>query len=158
MLQDFLDVLGPHLWWLVPALIAAGVLAFPAVGRGPNSSRYRDPWRGFRFQTREQVMTRAGNRCESSLFFAWGRCAEPATEVDHIMPWSRGGPTVLSNGQALCSHHNRSKGAQDPRWWDVLGLERRRRTYFPADADVRVFAVLSDQERAAREAWQARRR
>ena len=31
-------------------------------------------------------------------------------------PWSRGGPTVLSNGQALCREHNRSKSNLRPPW------------------------------------------
>ena len=97
-------------------------------------------------------MERAARRCESAAFMAWGRCGSPATEVDHVFPWSRGGPTVESNGQALCRGHNRSKGAMRPPWWYVLGLERRRRSYFPAGADVRVFAVMSDDDRAARTA------
>lgn len=33
-------------------------------------------------------------------------------EADHIIPWSQGGKTELSNCQMLCKHHNRSKGAE----------------------------------------------
>lgn len=143
---------GPHLWWLIPLVVAVLVLRFPMLGRGPNSTR-RDPWRGYRFGARAVVMDRAGGRCEAGVFLAWGRCDEAAVEVDHVVPWSRGGPTVSSNAQALCKAHNRSKGARSPRWWEVLGLERRRRSYFPVSADVRVRAVMSDLDRLARERW-----
>ena len=32
-------------------------------------------------------------------------------EADHVVPHSRGGPTVIDNAQVLCRHHNRAKGA-----------------------------------------------
>ena len=153
----FLTIVGPHLWWLVPMLLLIAVLRFPMLGRGPSSSN-RDPWRGFKFGPRATVLQRAGGQCEAPVLLAWGRCDAPAVEVDHVVPWSRGGPTVPSNGQALCRAHNRSKGAMVPPWWYVLGLERRRRTYFPEGADVRVLAVMDDAERAARERSAAKRR
>lgn len=153
-----LETLAPVLLVLAALVVVAlAVLMFPMLRRGPNSSRYRDPWRGFRYAARSAVMDRAQGRCESAAFIAWGRCADPATEADHIIPWSKGGPTVLSNGQALCTGHNRNKRAMFPPWWYVLRLERRRRAYFPADADTRVYAVLSPTEQAAREEWLARR-
>ena len=145
-----LTVLGPHLWWLVPAVALVAVLRFPMLGRGPNSSR-RDSWRVFKYAPRAAVMERAAGRCEAPVLLAWGRCDARATEVDHVMPWSRGGPTVVSNGQALCRSHNRSKAAMVPPWWYVMGLERRRRAYFPDGEDVRVLAVMSASERALRE-------
>jgi hypothetical protein len=150
-LERLIPALQPHLPWLVPLVILLVVASFPMVGRGPGSSR-RDPWRTYRFGPRATVMERAGRRCEGAAFVAWGRCDAPATEVDHVFPWSKGGPTVESNGQALCRGHNRSKGAMTPPWWYVLGLERRRRDYFPAGADVRVFATMRAEDRAAREA------
>jgi len=58
---------------------------------------------------------------------------------------------VASNGQALCKAHNRHKGNFRPPWWYVLGLERRRRSYFPAGAPVRVSAAIGADERARRE-------
>ena len=73
-------------------------------------------------------------------------------QVDHVFPWSRGGPTVVANGQALCAGHNRSKKAMTPPWWYVLSLERRRRTYFPQGVDVRVFAVMTAEESVTRTA------
>lgn len=39
-------------------------------------------------------------------------CDTPSAEcqVDHVHPWSRGGPTVQANGQPACPFHNRDKG------------------------------------------------
>jgi hypothetical protein len=142
-------ILGPNLGWIVPAAAVIALVAFPMLRRGPNSSS-RDVWRGFRYAPRQTVLARAGGRCEGAALVAWGRCSSPAVEVDHVFPWSRGGPTVVSNGQALCAAHNRSKGAMNPPWWYVLSLERRRRGYFPEGADVRVFAVMGAGDRAAR--------
>jgi hypothetical protein len=146
----------PNLWWIIPAVVLVVVASFPMPGRGPGSSR-RDVWRGFRFAAREVVMARADRRCEAAGFIIWGRCSDAAVEVDHVFPWSRGGPTVVSNGQALCTAHNRNKGSVAPTWWYVLGLERRRRRYFPSGVDVRVFATYAADELAARERWRARR-
>lgn len=157
MIDGLLSGLGPHLRWLVPLVLLLVVLRFPMLGRGPRSSK-RDPWRGFKFAARSTVMERADGRCEAPMLLAWGRCNAAASEVDHVVPWSRGGPTVPSNGQALCRAHNRSKGAMVPPWWYVLGLERRRRGYFPDGADVRVLAVMTDADRQARERSTMRRR
>ena len=93
-------------------------------------------------------MARAGGRCEGAVFLAWGRCPDEATEVDHVYPWSRGGPTIPANGQALCRGHNRSKGAMRPSWWYVLSLEHRRRRYFPSGLEVRVSGKIGARELA----------
>lgn len=147
---------------LLPVLVPLGVLVIlltcPLPGRGPQLLQRRDPWRGFRFAVRRSVMDRAGNRCEGPVFLAWGRCSSPATEVDHIYPWSRGGPTIVSNGQALCREHNRRKSNLRPPWWYVLSLERRRAKYCSKGSDVRVLARMSASEKAARTAWVEGRR
>lgn len=147
----------PTLPWLVPLGIFYLLVSAPMPGRGP-SSRARDPWRTFKFGARSAVMSRAQGRCEGSGFIAWGRCTSAAVEVDHVYPWSKGGATVISNGQALCSHHNRSKRDMTPPWWYLRALEARRRRYFPAGSDVRVFAYMSAEERAARKTSAARKR
>lgn len=46
--------------------------------------------------------------------------------------------------------HNRHKGAMRPPWWYLLSLERRRHSYFPPGADVRVFATMSESDIEAR--------
>lgn len=153
-------------WWTVFATVVNGllpvlpqfagiacflvVLQAPVPGRGPQRSQGRDPWRRFKYESRRVVMERAGNRCEGAVFLAWGRCREPAAEADHVYPWSRGGATIVSNGQALCRGHNRNKGAMKPAWWYLLSLERRRRTYFPPGVDVRVTASMTPDDLALR--------
>lgn len=151
-LTPLLDGLRPY----IPLFVVVGVflilLASPLPGRGPRMFQRRDPWRGFKFAARRAVMTRAGGRCEAPMLLGWGRCHDAATEVDHIYPWSRGGPTVVSNGQALCRAHNRRKSNLRPPWWYVLSLERRRNAYSPPDVTVRVFGRMSAVEWATRAA------
>ncbi|HNJ98114.1 MAG TPA: DUF222 domain-containing protein [Ilumatobacteraceae bacterium] len=38
-----------------------------------------------------------------------GGCRQRSREVDHLIPWSRGGPTDARNGGGACGHHNRLK-------------------------------------------------
>lgn len=134
---------------LIAMLVLAIVLGAPLPGRGPTGRR--DQWRLFKLGARREVMERAGGRCEAQLFLLWGRCGELATEADHIYPWSKGGPTIVSNGQALCRSHNVGKGSTTPPWWKLIGLERLRKVYFPDGSDVRVCARMSDSGRALRE-------
>jgi|ERR1043165_1397220 hypothetical protein len=53
-----------------------------------------------------QVLMRDGNKCRL--------CGETLTgdniHFDHIIPWCRGGETVLENLQVLCKKHNLMKG------------------------------------------------
>ncbi|MFL6089395.1 MAG: HNH endonuclease [Aeromicrobium sp.] len=142
----------PVVPWLIGTAVFWIITCVPMPGRGPGIVRRRDAWRGFKFQARQTVMTRAASRCEGSIFLAWGRCRQVAVEADHIYPWSKGGATIVSNGQALCRDHNRRKSNLTPPWWYVLSLERRRRSYFPQNDDVRVRAGMSPADRAVRAA------
>ena len=54
-------------------------------------------------------MHRDGNRCHY--------CGAPATELDHVKPYSRGGLTVATNLVAACSLCNKSKGDRTPEEW-----------------------------------------
>ena len=92
---------------------------------------------------RTAVWYRDHGRCEHC-----GESVQGQWEMDHIYPWSRGRPTIPTNGQALCGDHNRRKGAMRPPWWYVLSLERRRRRYFPPDEDVQVDGKISAGELA----------
>lgn len=157
LLGGVFDGIKPFLPIVIPIIVLIIIVAVPLPGRGPGFQR-RDPWRSFKFEARRVVVTLAGSRCEGPLFFAWGRCGQPAEEVDHVYPWSKGGATIVSNGQALCRSHNRSKSNLTPPWWYVLSLERRRRKYYPAGAAVRVSAAMSTPDKAARADWTARRR
>lgn len=149
LLPTLFDGIAPVLPTFVGIAAVLIVLGSPLPGRGPRLLQRQDPWRRFKHETRRVVMSRAGGRCEGAVFLAWGRCAEPAVEADHVYPWSRSGPTIVSNGQALCRAHNRHKGAWKPPWWYILSLERRRRSYFPPGTDVRVTATTSAAELAA---------
>lgn len=151
MFASFMDGIRPFLPILVPLAVLAVVLAMPLPGRGPRFFSRRDPWRGFKYGARRIVMERAGGRCEGAFIAGLGRCRQHAVEVDHIYPCSRGGPTIASNGQALCKSHNQRKSNMRPPWWYVRALERRRRAYFPADADLRVLARMSPADLAARQ-------
>lgn len=149
ILIDFGHDLGPCVPWLVVVVVLLAVLFGPLPGRGPRLFQRRDPWRTFKYGLRATVLGRAGGRCEAPLLLVVARCRRPAVEVEHIYPWSRRGATVASNGQALRAH-NRHKGNFRPPWWYVLGLERRRRSYFPVGASVRVSAASSTQARPRR--------
>lgn len=50
-----------------------------------------------------------------------GRCQHPGCnsphawlQADHLIPWSREGPTSLANGQTLCDPHNKQKRDKPP--------------------------------------------
>ncbi|MGK0720750.1 HNH endonuclease [Leucobacter sp. W1478] len=149
ILRDMWQAIEPMVPMLVTMLVLGIALAAPLPGRGPHGKR--DPWRLFKYGARREVMDRAGGRCEAQLLLMWGRCGEAATDADHIYPWSKGGPTIVSNGQALCRSHNAGKGSTTPPWWKLVGLERRRKVYFPEGADPRVFARMNQSDRALRE-------
>ena len=148
--RSLVAAIPPYLLGLLALLTLGLLLAAPIPGRGPGWPARRDPWRVFRFDARRQVLARAGGRCEAATFLIWRRCPGEASEADHIYPWSKGGATVICNGQALCSPHNKAKSNRTPPWWYLLGLERRRRNYFPSGSDVRVRAAMSSADRAAR--------
>ena len=40
-------------------------------------------------------------------------CDAPIREIDHITPWTNGGPTTYTNGQGLCTRCNHAKQAQE---------------------------------------------
>lgn len=155
VLATMFDTIRPMLPPILGIFGMAFVLTAPLPGRGPRFLQKYDPWRRFKGDARRQVMDRAGNRCEGAVFLGWGRCSDPAAEADHIYPWSRSGPTLPSNGQALCTAHNRRKGAMRPPWWYLLSLERRRHSYFPPEADLRVNARARNAELAAHKTRQA---
>jgi hypothetical protein len=51
------------------------------------------------------------------------KCSWSDWHADHIIPWSRGGPTTVANGQLLCPKHNLIKGATLPNQNSVAQTE-----------------------------------
>jgi HNH endonuclease len=56
-----------------------------------------------------EVMQRDRHTCQY--------CGAPATELDHVMPFSRHGWTTADNLVAACSLCNKSKGDKTPEEW-----------------------------------------
>lgn len=71
-----------------------------------SSTPTRDPRRRFSSRERVALYLAADGRCERC-----GRELEPGWHADHVNPAVAGGPTRLSNGQALCPRCNLQKGA-----------------------------------------------
>ena len=46
-------------------------------------------------------------------------------DIDHVVPFSRGGNNTADNLRVMPRSQNRSKGARSP-WWDLLGGRSRR--------------------------------
>lgn len=97
-------------WALFGRGVALGLLvAFLAglwLSRGDTrAERRRRPWTRVE---RRIALRRDGYRCR------W--CGSPDDlELDHIVPFSKGGACDLDNIQILCSDCNKRKGARDPR-------------------------------------------
>ena len=66
-------------------------------------------WQHRRLSSRDEVLRRAGTRCESCGISIKDR----ALEVDHIHPVSKGGRNEISNYQALCYVCNSQKSNRD---------------------------------------------
>ena len=70
-----------------------------------------DPQRNFTKDIKDELYRRSP-RC-AHVSDDGARCTESSynkLEVDHILPWSKGGRTKLDNAQLLCKSHNTSKG------------------------------------------------
>lgn len=61
---------------------------------------------------RRRILKRDGWKCQRELATG-GRCSEPATDVDHIIPAALGGGDEAGNLEALCRwHHNQKTGRE----------------------------------------------
>lgn len=93
---DLFDDLRAHL----DAKRAA--LAKQVVGRG------RDKKRMFTGKIRAVIYTRDGGVC----WYCKASVAPSRTQIDHVIPWSRGGRTNAHNGVVSCGPCNRTKSAK----------------------------------------------
>jgi superfamily II DNA or RNA helicase len=81
-----------------------------------------DPRRRFNAHERAALYLAADGRCTSC-----GVTLEPGWHADHENAWSRGGPTDVINGQALCPTCNLTKGtkmAAGPREWQIHARDK----------------------------------
>ena len=65
--------------------------------------------RSFNSEEREAIYIVSGGRCQNPKC---GVVLDDGWEPDHIIPFSKGGVTDVTNGQALCVSCNRKKGAK----------------------------------------------
>ncbi|MCP5032805.1 MAG: HNH endonuclease, partial [Actinomycetia bacterium] len=66
--------------------------------------------RTFPPQAKQALLVKARGRCQ------YPGCDAPITwlEADHLTPWNQNGPTNTTNGQILCSRHNKLKNDTPP--------------------------------------------
>lgn len=127
LVAQLIAFVDQHTFALLVALAVGGGLWL--AGRGSGDRYSRDPRRAFTPNQRLAANRRAGGRCENSTFGF--RCRQQGSHADHVVPWSRGGATELSNCQWLCQTHNLRKSNTVPSFVYLGRLERRRRSYFP---------------------------
>lgn len=88
------------------ALLAGIVCALIVAVRVPKRSRY---------------IPKAERRKAIAKFEVRGRRFNPRIhEIDHVVPFSRGGSNTADNLRVVERERNRSKSAKSP-WWDLLG-------------------------------------
>lgn len=125
-----------HLPQIAVAVVLAAILIAVLVSN--SWRRQNDPVRLFTPAQRTIISRRAGGQCEAFTFFG-RRCKETeGLAADHIWPHTLGGWTSIENAQALCTYHNSSKGGRAPTRAYIRRLQRRRKRYFPPDADPKV--------------------
>jgi 5-methylcytosine-specific restriction enzyme A len=74
----------------------------------PQSTREEKPTRYIRSSVRVNVLSRDSYKC----VFCGRNSKEVTLEIDHIIPFSRGGSNESDNLQTLCFDCNRGKGAR----------------------------------------------
>lgn len=71
----------------------------------------KDNQRLFSHEQRLAIFRRDKGICRAKLKCEGVKCEWDAWEADHIVPWSKGGKTVVSNGQVACVPCNSAKSA-----------------------------------------------
>ena len=70
----------------------------------------KDGQRLFTHEQRMAIFRRDGGSCQVRIKCDGAKCAWDAWEADHKHPWSKGGKTVVANGQVACLACNSAKG------------------------------------------------
>ncbi len=87
-------------WFAVLVVVSAGFL----LRRRPSAGRVKRRRRVWSDEERRFILDRDGWACVS--------CGSQAElEIDHVIPFSRGGACSVENAQVLCGPCNRRKGA-----------------------------------------------
>jgi hypothetical protein len=106
---EFINGIPLHPHWAAAAMAMARFrrLVFSTTGEILEHGRTT---RLFPTQAKQALLVRARGRCQ------FPGCDAPIAwlEADHLVPWNRDGPTDITNGQILCSHHNRLKRDTPP--------------------------------------------
>jgi hypothetical protein len=71
----------------------------------------KDDQRLFSREQRLAIFRRDGGICQVKVKCNGAKCEWDAWEADHITPWSKGGKTIVVNGQVACLGCNSAKGA-----------------------------------------------
>ncbi len=92
--------------WMVGLSMVTGalLLRLAVKGRRPSAGRVKRRRRVWSDEERRFILDRDGWAC-----VACGSQAE--LEIDHVIPFSRGGACSVENAQVLCGPCNRRKGA-----------------------------------------------
>jgi len=72
----------------------------------------KDDQRLFSHEQRLAIFRRDKGFCQVKLKCEGIKCEWDAWEADHKLSWSKGGKTIVSNGQVACLPCNSSKGGQ----------------------------------------------
>lgn len=92
-------------------------------------------WKGIVTRRRRQAQRDGVDhcpRCGILLDYTQGRRARNSVEVDHIIPWSQGGPDTYENTMVVCGRCNRKMGdkrtktQRTPRTRPSIALETTR--------------------------------
>lgn len=77
-----------------------------------------DPQRDFTLDQKIDMHRRDNGRCRyCGVVVHFPKCSDEGCdddfEADHVIAWSKGGPTTLDNGWTACRYDNRAKGDRD---------------------------------------------
>jgi hypothetical protein len=70
----------------------------------------KDDQRLFTHEQRLAIYRRDGGKCQLKIKCNGEKCNWEKWEADHKIPWSKGGKTIVSNGQVACLACNSAKG------------------------------------------------
>lgn len=73
----------------------------------------KDKQREFDTKQRLAIFRRDQGICQLKIKCNGKKCDWDNWHADHIIPWSKGGKTIVSNGQVACPECNLAKGADD---------------------------------------------